>query len=142
MALGACTGAPGPRSQSPPTSRPSATGPSRPEEQLLAAVGDIGELTWRCRGERTKLVRFTSDPLTATNEVTVTGLRYRIHRLLNPGRHVTIAVTRARSPRLEIVQATEGRTKIVHVRLWFGVGRRCLSYIPPRSSMRATTHTH
>ena len=143
MALGACTAASESHVEAPkPSTTTSPVDRHDSEDELLASVGGIGELTWRCKGERTKLVRFAPGADAATEEVTVMRGSRKATRTLNPGGHLIVTLTPSTPAQLRIVQATEPATVVVRVRLSFGAGRRCLVYVRPSVSVHQETHPH
>lgn len=122
---------------------PDASPSASPRDRLLVSIGDVGSVTWRCLTPRSKLVRFSAAPGSATEQVTVLRPGHTApRRTVNPADHVTLRLVRGPPSRLKIVQATEPRTITARVRLGYGHSRACLEYVPPIVHVDVQTRHH
>jgi hypothetical protein len=108
----------------------------RPPHWLpLLTIAELGSLSWSCDGRgRAEVIRFRSEPASATETVSMRAGSQRHVAILQPGDSTSERARGARTARIEIVQGTEARTLRASLALAFpgpGIRSYRYPYFPP-----------
>ncbi len=101
----------------------------------LLTIAQLGSLSWSCdaRGGA-EVIRFRSEPASATETVSMRAGSSRRLAILQPGDSASVRADAAGTARIAIVQGTEARTLRASVALAFpgpGIRSYCYPYFPP-----------